>query len=221
MDHVSKIGERIRTLREEKGLTQQGLADSLHVKRETINMWENGFRDLKTGSVVLLADFFNVSADYLLGRSACKSPDIDIQAICKKTGLWPEAVERLLALKNSERKALIGGDPEGLMDFDEIPQWEYDAFSVCINLFLLDNFSPALATKAYHVAEESKKVQKTSIETIDKARAAVADIDPELRVLAPIESQVFYRYRVENYSKKIAGNIIEGMKYWLELKEGK
>jgi len=213
------FGNRLKELRGNR--KQAEVAEKIGLKAPTYAMYENDMREPNFQTLKSIADYYSVSVDYLLGRSNCKSPDIDIQAICKKTGLWPEAVERLLALKNSERTALIGDDPEGLMDFDEIHQWEYDAFSVCINLFLIDAFSPCLATKAYHVAKESKKDQKTSIDTIDKARAAVADIDPELWVLAPSESQIFYRYLTENYSKKIAANIIEGMKYWLELKEGR
>lgn len=59
------IGERIRKLREEKGLTQQQLAKKMYVKRETVNQWENETRDLKTGYTISLADFFGVTCDYI------------------------------------------------------------------------------------------------------------------------------------------------------------
>lgn len=103
MDKVTKIGERIKELREISGTTQQTLADALHVKRETINMWENGGRDLKTGYICDIADYFNISADYLLGRAECKTLDRDIQNACEVTGLSEEAIKVLneYTLRNS------------------------------------------------------------------------------------------------------------------------
>lgn len=96
MENIVEIGRRIKALREGKKLTQQALAEELHLKRETINMWENGLRDLKTAAIVALADYFKVSTDYLLGRTECKSRDIVVQAICEKTNLSNEAVDKLL-----------------------------------------------------------------------------------------------------------------------------
>lgn len=218
---MQRFANRLFRLMNENAVSQTALANAVGVTRQSIAQYLEGNTQPSAEKICAIADFFNVSADYLLGRTDCKSPDIDMQAICKKTGLWPETVERLLALKKSERKAIIGDDDEGLMDSVEIPQWQYDAFSVCINLFLLDDFSPSLAREAYHVVEENKKIKKTSIEIMDKARAAVADIDPGLWVLDPVESRVFYRYRVDYWFKKISGHIIDGMNDWLDFKEGK
>lgn len=63
------IGNRIRTLRESKGLTQLELSKELNVARQTIAQWENEERNLKTGAIISLSKYFNVSADYLLGLS--------------------------------------------------------------------------------------------------------------------------------------------------------
>jgi len=107
MNSVAKIGERIKTLREEKGFTQQTLADALHLKRETINMWENGFRDLKTGSIIALADFFDVSADYILGRTDNRTLDTSIQSACEVTGLTEHAIAILnKAQRNKGKKGI-------------------------------------------------------------------------------------------------------------------
>jgi len=63
------IGDRIKKLRERKGISQQQLADILRVGRETVARWENGTRDLKTAAIIDLAKYFNVTSDYLLGLS--------------------------------------------------------------------------------------------------------------------------------------------------------
>jgi len=60
------IGERIQQLRMDKNLTQSELAKELGVKRETVNQWENGTRDLKTGYTIKLANYFNETCDYIL-----------------------------------------------------------------------------------------------------------------------------------------------------------
>lgn len=60
---------RLKELRKEKGLTQQGLADIVGVTKRTIIAWENGERDIKSDKAQILADYFGVSVAYLLGYS--------------------------------------------------------------------------------------------------------------------------------------------------------
>lgn len=62
-------GKRISSLRKKRGLNQEQLATELNVSPSTIAMWETNKRALKDESLTLLADFFNVSTDYLLGRT--------------------------------------------------------------------------------------------------------------------------------------------------------
>ena len=61
------IGEIIKNLRLEKGLTQTELASLLFTSQDTISLWERGksLPDIK--SVVKMASIFNVSTDYILG----------------------------------------------------------------------------------------------------------------------------------------------------------
>lgn len=61
--------ERLRTLRERSGLTPQQLADKIGVDRTTITKYETG-GSKPTRSLQKLADFFNVSVDYIL----CNDP---------------------------------------------------------------------------------------------------------------------------------------------------
>jgi len=67
-----KHGKIIKKLRLEKGLTQKELADTLHKAESTIGMWEQGRRELDYDSLKELADLFDVSVDYLLGRVEIK-----------------------------------------------------------------------------------------------------------------------------------------------------
>ena len=62
------LAYQMKQLRHQKGLTQQQLADYLHVSKGTVGMWETGRREPNTEILSELADFYGVSVDYLLGR---------------------------------------------------------------------------------------------------------------------------------------------------------
>ena len=68
------LGKTIKYLREQKGITQEKLAKSLNVIRGTLSNWEidHAIPDIET--IKKIAEFFNVSTDYLLGRSDKKNP---------------------------------------------------------------------------------------------------------------------------------------------------
>ncbi len=61
------LGERLKQLREEKGLTQEEFSKIIHVPRPTYANWEVDRSDPGTKLASYLADYFNVSVDYLLG----------------------------------------------------------------------------------------------------------------------------------------------------------
>ena len=66
-----QFGERLKSLRLEKNLNQTQLAQNLKFKvtQQAIDLWEKGKRLPRADYIVLLADYFGVSADYLLGRT--------------------------------------------------------------------------------------------------------------------------------------------------------
>ena len=60
------LGKKIMTMRKEKNLSQEQLAEKLNVTRQTISNWENGKFYPDIDSLVNLSRFFNVSLDDLL-----------------------------------------------------------------------------------------------------------------------------------------------------------
>lgn len=62
-----KIGQTIRDLRKEKGLSQEELAKLLFLSQDTISLWERGKSFPDIVAVVKLTKIFNVTSDYLLG----------------------------------------------------------------------------------------------------------------------------------------------------------
>lgn len=69
MFSLSKFGERLRTVLEEKDMQGKELAKILSVEPPTVSNWLNGNRFPKDDMLIQIADYFNVSVDYLLGRT--------------------------------------------------------------------------------------------------------------------------------------------------------
>lgn len=59
----------LRLLRNEKNMSQQELADALGVSKSAVNMYERGERQPNFETLEVIADYFNVDTDYLLGRT--------------------------------------------------------------------------------------------------------------------------------------------------------
>ena len=65
---------RLRDLREDRDLTQKSLAALLQVHQTTYSDYELGNLNIPLSALHILADFYNVSIDYLLGRTNEKQP---------------------------------------------------------------------------------------------------------------------------------------------------
>ena len=65
---------RIRDLREDKDLTQAYMAKLLSVNQRTYSRYESGEHEIPLSALCILADFHNVSVDYLLNRTDITKP---------------------------------------------------------------------------------------------------------------------------------------------------
>ena len=65
MKHI--FCDRLKELRIEKGIGQIELAKAIHASKGIISLWENGLREPKLSYLIALANFFEVSIDYLVG----------------------------------------------------------------------------------------------------------------------------------------------------------
>ena len=63
------LSARLLALRKEKKLTRQMVADSIGISQRTYQRYENAEREPTISVLVLLADFYGVSMDYLAGRT--------------------------------------------------------------------------------------------------------------------------------------------------------
>lgn len=63
------LGPILKNLRKENKLTQKELADKINVTHVSISGYESGNRNPDTETLQLIADYFDTSVDYLLGRT--------------------------------------------------------------------------------------------------------------------------------------------------------
>lgn len=59
--------ERLKDMREDHDLTQNDIAELLKTTRQQVSKWENGTQMMGVDKYVVLAKYYNISADYLLG----------------------------------------------------------------------------------------------------------------------------------------------------------
>ena len=82
--------KNLKKLRLEKGLSQQQLAEYLHITQQSVYKYEKGISEPNTELMVHMADFFGTSVDYLIGRSS--SPD-HVMVSCEQ--LTPRELQHL------------------------------------------------------------------------------------------------------------------------------
>ncbi|AMA74815.1 hypothetical protein ACH33_16955 [Aneurinibacillus sp. XH2] len=71
------LGERIKYLREKNGYAQKFVAEKIGVRNNTLSSYESDKRQPDYDTLQKIADFFEVSVDYLLGRTDDPSPKED------------------------------------------------------------------------------------------------------------------------------------------------
>lgn len=65
---------RLKDLREDSDIPQRVVAEFLNIKQNTYSQYENGRRQIPFELLIRLAEYFNVSTDYLLGVTDIKTP---------------------------------------------------------------------------------------------------------------------------------------------------
>ena len=66
---------RIKELRNEKGLLQADVAKYINKSERMVGFYENGKRDPNTDTLIKLSELFDASVDYILGKSNVRNPE--------------------------------------------------------------------------------------------------------------------------------------------------
>lgn len=128
------IGKRIKSLRIAKNLLQTDLAEQLNLSQQTISLYESDKRQPDYQTLQNIADFFNVSVDYLLGRTNIQNHEglpimesseeyyVDNEIIKEINNLSPESQEdleayiKLLKLRDMQKRNNENNDELATLD---------------------------------------------------------------------------------------------------------
>lgn len=80
---TEKFSKNLKTLRNQKGITQDDIARIINTSRSCISNYESGNREPDNETILIIADYFNVSVDFLLGRSAVRTLFKDEDTLCR------------------------------------------------------------------------------------------------------------------------------------------
>lgn len=98
---------RLSEIMKERKVSQEKLAQALGVKRQTVSLYKTGQSSPNVEQLYKIAQFFDVSSDWLVGLTNVKSRDIDLNAVCIKTGLSESAAETLIEDREKNDLALL------------------------------------------------------------------------------------------------------------------
>lgn len=103
---MAKFGELLAELRQDRKMTQHALAEILHVTTGTISNYEKSVHFPDVEKLVILADYFHVTTDYLLGRCMCNlSPDVFEESVTEKKTVG-ELIQSFKQLPTDRKEAL-------------------------------------------------------------------------------------------------------------------
>lgn len=100
------FGQRLRELREERGISQRELAEIIGISKGAVYYYESDGRAPDIVTLEKLCDYFGVSADYLLGRTNARTPKLKLKSVCEKVGLSDKSVLMLARLKKENNPRL-------------------------------------------------------------------------------------------------------------------
>lgn len=104
---MTQFGEVLAELRKDRSLTQKQLAEEIHVSTSTISNYEIGAHYPDIEKLIELANYFNVTTDYLLGRCAVDySPDVFQDRISAGMSIG-EMIDLVKGLTVERKEALV------------------------------------------------------------------------------------------------------------------
>ena len=104
---MSELGDRIAELRRDKQEQQRDIADLLHVSPASVSNYETGVHLPNVDTLCQLANHFNVTMDYLMGRTNCRIPTETLNKLFSGPVTYGMLLERLLDLPDSKREILL------------------------------------------------------------------------------------------------------------------
>ena len=107
---------KLKELREEIGYSQMQVAEAINTHQRNIGRWEKGENEPTSSFIIKLADFFNVSTDFLLGREGgINNFDKNLSTMDKTT----QELLKILSTFNERQKERVLADAEGVLESEK------------------------------------------------------------------------------------------------------
>ena len=210
-----KIGERINTLIAEHDTSQKALADHLEIKPNIVSDWCHGKRTPNTEQIVRIADYFNVSADYLLCRTKNKPADFKLQAICEYTGLDEKAANILHTFATEEFGYRYVERPNSSCEIEGIEidkEFNENAMSFINGLITNDKFH-RIINNAVNLKETISDISNTIPDSDNEEQAQMILTKQNMKILHNAKRFVVtdegYLGLMKEQIKAVFGNILD------------
>lgn len=150
----SLFSTRLRHLIAEKKISMQTLSSEIGVSRQAISQYCDGSTVPNADKLLKIAEYFNVSLDYLCGRSEAATTNKDLQFICDYTGLSEKAVLTLHNAQHNNCKFTT----DFVNDFISMHAEDLAFLSNVYNV----NFHKAIEAKAKYLYVENSEEKENS-----------------------------------------------------------
>lgn len=97
--------KNLKKLRNENNVTQQQLADAISVSQQSINKYENHNIEPDISTLIQIADYFNVTVDYLIGKTGDVCADKSCCSSLSRTEL--QIINKIRLLNKKQRDILV------------------------------------------------------------------------------------------------------------------
>ena len=189
-------GEKVRWLRENMAICENGhytgcsmdvLAKKLSISKSTLSSVEND-GDCKLDTIYTIADYFDISIDWLCSRSKAGDTNYDLNFVCEYTGLNENLIKEMSTAHF----------PHSIIRFlnmycHDDQKWKFEAFCASFEVykFLLQEYN----TEAKNIlSKDPHSISEKDIEKLDKLND---DVD-----LFEYKTELRYRELIQKYAAK-------------------
>lgn len=203
----------LRSLIERKKTTITAVADFIGVSRQAVSQYQDGSTQPNAETVVKIAEYFNVSTDYLLTGNN-RAVDESLNIVCDVTGLSAEAITNIVEWKNGDLFTSTDNNSYEALDF--LRSGNIEGFIDTINSLITSPDFPMLLNNIILYKEAFIEFQKTENALIDIRKRFENDIDWINETIDEYEKKGLfdkkelidlYLFRMQELIKNITRNI--------------
>ena len=149
------VGRRIQGCRTYMDLRQEDLAASLGWDRSKLAQVETGIKEVRGEELVRLSEVLDVSVDYLLGRTDCRSTEATMRSACDVTGLSERALKNISLIRNLSSPDLTYNDDMPAGDAPRRYSHFEDELSASLSAFFEAGIPAEMAEALYRAEQDA------------------------------------------------------------------